>query len=165
MGNKGYILIIGVFCVLWTLISFVQSGKKHLDFVIIIDGEVAIGSIANLSIELNINGNEKIIEPLYYPGNITMKESEYNQALSDSVTVVKIKFDYYKYIGKKQKLYNYEIEFQQEWLKEAFVVLKIYNLDKKEYRDKFEPLSAEKNYTFELDSPTNTFRRIPKKNN
>lgn len=128
----------------------------ELDLIIMIDDELVFGGLARSQILID---NEDAIELSYHPGNLSFSQSDYDrlkEAKSDSLTLT---FDYYD-DGGKLDLCNYKIPFFKSWLDHYFIVLRIYNLDKKKYRKAFKPLDAERNYTYELDYPGGSMRRI-----
>lgn len=143
--------------------AYSQTDEKSLDFIIVIDENIAIGSIAKLKMNVETEDSSRVIELNYHPGNLTMSNDEYELLTSDFAKEITLTFDYYEYIGKQQNIYNYEIDFETGWIKEPYSILRVYNLNKKKYRKRFDPLSKEKNYTFELESPRGSFKRI--KNN
>jgi hypothetical protein len=82
---------------------------------------------------------------------------------SEQETILFLQFDYYQNSVKgKQELYNYEIEMEKNWFEQSFVILKIYNLDKKKYRKRLEPLSKDRKYTFDLETSQGQMIRIRK---
>lgn len=139
-----------------------QESNKKLDFIIVVDEQIVIGTVSNLKLILQRDRKDDIVKVYYHPGSLEIPFSGYEKMLSDVIDSLYIDFTYYEYTGQKQKVYHYKIELKKLWLKESFVILKIYNLDKKKYKNDFQPLKG-RNYTFEIDSPSYTFRRIREK--
>lgn len=135
-----------------------QDHTHNANLIILVDDEVCIGSIANIE----ITGEGSKVDAQYDPGNMIIARSDYEK-LTGNKSNYSLSFDYYQYKGKKQKLYNYELPFSVDWLDQAYVVLRIYNLDKKKYRKLYEPLDQSKNYTFEYDYPGGSMKRVSKK--
>ena len=141
-----------------------QDVRKSLDFIIVINDNIAVGSIASLQIEL-LSGREKeVIAASYYPGNLSLTEFDYNKLMSDSAKVISLKFIKYEYIGQNQVVYNYSIELKRDWLRDYFNILRIYDLDKKKYKAKYSPSGSGKNYAYEIESPSHSFRLVERKN-
>jgi hypothetical protein len=127
-----------------------------------IDEKLAVSSISAIQIKIINNDGIRMKEANYIPGKLTVNFEDYNNILSDSTKHIYLKFTYYEYISNKQIVYNYEIELMKSWLNNSFNVLYIYNLNKKKYREMYSPISKEKNYAFELDSPNGSIRLIKK---
>ena len=62
-----------------------------------------------------------------------------------------------------KEIYNYEIEIGKNWFEQTFVILKIYNLDKKKYKKRLAPLSKDKKYTFDLETSEGQMIRVRKR--
>lgn len=138
---------------------------KNINFIIVIDEEIVTSS---LSVKLLITSKDGVSKEIktttgYYPGNISLKKSDYDDLISDGTQNVILKFNYDPYINGKPYYYTYEIEAGKNWFEHMFFILKIYNLDKKKYRKRFDPLSKDKNYTFELNTSQGQMLRIKKK--
>jgi len=142
-----------------------QDARKNLDFIIVIDDNIAIGSIASLQIELVLSGRGKeVIAASYYPGNLSLSEADYGKLMSDSTKAINLKFIKYEYAGQNQTTYSYDIELKREWLRDYFNILRIYDLDKKKYKAKYSPSGIGKNYAYEIESPSHSYRLVEKKN-
>lgn len=138
---------------------------KDINFIIVIDEEIVANS---LDIKLLITYKDESSREIktttgYYPGNISLKKSDYDDFISDETQSVILKLHYDPYINGKPYDYTYEIEAGKNWFKQTFFILKIYNLDKKKYRKRFDPLSKDKNYTFELNTSEGQMLRIKKR--
>lgn len=133
---------------------FSQDGECNANFIIMIDDELCIGSIANAYI---VSEKNEKISITYHPGSLRLEKGDSN-ILKDS-KVNTLHFDYYEYIDGNQTLYNYELPFDSNWLEQDYIVLRVYNLNKRKYRKHFKPLSKKKNYTFELDYPGGSMKR------
>jgi hypothetical protein len=140
-----------------------QENIKSFDFIICIDGEIATTLFKP---EIIVKQGENVLKKIdinYHAGNLSLSYEDYNIILSEQVDTLFFQFNYYQYLPKwKQKNYNYEIEIGKNWFENSFVILKIYNLDKKKYRKKLEPLSKDKNYTFDLETSQGQMIRIRK---
>lgn len=138
---------------------------KSSNFIIVIDEEIVTESLGIKLLVISKDGNSREIETItgYYPGNISLKKSDYDDLISDETQSVILKFNYQTYINDSSYYYTYEIEAGKNWFERMFVILKIYNLDKKKYRKRFDPLSKDKNYTFELSTSEGQMLRIKKR--
>ena len=142
--------------------SFGQKKTKCINLVISIDDNVVVGSIYRLRIiESEMNDKKRIVYMGYVPGELSIKQADLREILSDKEKTIFLAFDYYEYIKEKQISHNYKIEIDKGWFQKAYIVLRIYNLDKERYQKIFEPLEG-CNYTYELDFPSNSMSRIRK---
>lgn len=138
-----------------------QQYNKELDFVIVIDENVWI-TTTYFKVIMNKTSGLDTVTASYYPGSLSIMQSDYDKLLSQEVKSVNLELIYYGHATKKQNIYKYEIEIKKPWLQDYFNVLRIYNLDNKKYK-KFSPIAEGKNYTYELDSPSHSFRRVRNK--
>jgi hypothetical protein len=74
---------------------------------------------------------EDIINAGYYPGVLFVNSvGAKNIVYTDTTKKMTLRFDYYDYRGKKELVYNYNININQQWFKESLIILKIYNINK-----------------------------------
>ncbi len=137
--------------------------NKDLDVIIVIDEKLHLLYTNPKILIEETSGATYKINSNYHPGNLSIDASDFSKMVSDSVKSMFLEFTYYDNEDKKQKAYSYKIELKKGWLNDAYMILRIYNLNKKKYKKVFEPIEVGKNYTFELDSPSHTFKRIRKK--
>lgn len=140
-----------------------QDLNKNLDFIIMIDDRIVIESPYLLHIKAVLGESEESYNVGYYPGNLSMKISDYDKFMTDDVKAIFLIFEYYDPSGKEGEKRSYEIELKKSWLQDYFNILHIYNLDKKKYEKIFFPPKSGRKYVYELDSPSNTFHLIRKK--
>ena len=144
-------------------ISIAQDSRKDFDFIISIDEEIANTLYKP---QIIVKQGIKILKRIdikYHPGNLSLYSEDFN-FFSDEKHTLLLQFNYYQYSSKgKQKSYHYEIEIGRNWFEQSFIVLKIYNLDKKKYRKKLTPLSKDKKYTFDLETSQGQMIRIRKR--
>lgn len=153
-------LLLLIFCFTYV---YGQDERKELDFIIMIDEDIAIGSISQLQIKIVSDDKEDILEANYYPGNLSIKQPDYGRLLSAHTKAIFLKFAYSVHDDKNQEIYHYEIELRKPWLEDYFNVLRIYNLNKKKYGKLFASVSKGRKYVYELDSPSHTFHLIRSK--
>lgn len=139
-----------------------QDHKKELDFIIVVDDNIAIGSVSQLTIKVESSGNERALLANYHPGNLSLEQADYDRLLSEDIKRIFLDFNYYEYIKGEQQIYHYQIELKKPWLKDYFNVLRIYNVNKKQYSKVFTDKEG-KGYVYELDSPSHTFHLIRNK--
>lgn len=145
-------------------ISIAQQNRKNIDFIISIDEEIVKTLSKPIIIAKQNNNIFKKIDFNYYPGNLSLNYEDYNTIFSEQGITLFLQFDYYQYSLKgKQQIYNYEIEIGKNWFEESFIILKIYNLDKNKYQKILDPLSKDKNYTFDLETSHGQMIRIRKR--
>ena len=153
-----------VFVVLFLFVyqvSIAQEKIKSFDIIIFVDEEIVTSLSKPVIIAKEGKSVLKRIDISYHVGNLSLSAEDYYMIFSNQEKTLFIQFDYYQYSSRgKQQVYNYEIEIGKNWLKQTFVVLKIYNLDKKKYKKRFAPLSKDKNYTFELSTSEGQMLRI-----
>jgi hypothetical protein len=156
-----YIMIL----MLFMATNIYSQEVKNINFIIVIDEEITTNSLGINFLITSKDGSSREIEAItgYYPGNISLTKSDYDDLMSDETQSVILKFNYQTYINDKSNYYTYEIEAGKNWFNRMFVILKIYNLDKKKYRKRFDPLSKDKNYTFELTTSEGQMLRIKRK--
>ena len=134
--------------------------NKQVNFIISVDDKVVIGSIAHC--HLIIDGVISKTEIGYIPGKLSfISNSEISNKLMAAKYVL-LAFNYYEYCNGNQIVHNYEIELKKAWLDYSFVVLRIYNVNKKRYKGMFNPLKN-KDYTYEMDFPEGSITRVKKK--
>lgn len=148
-------------CLLLISKAFCQE-KVILNWVISVDEDIILyceGAQFNLSFK---NGKDSVIYLGYLPGSLSVKKTDFDLIKADSVATCVFLFSYNADIKNKYKSYNYSIEIEKGWINDYYFVLRIFNLDKKKYRQRFRPFQAGANYTFEFDLPGFSFRRISK---
>lgn len=157
-------------CVFWILCLFVyqvsmaQENRKSFDFIVCVDEEIATSLTKPVIIAKQGMNVLKRIDISYHAGNLSLSSEDYNMLFSEQEITLFLQFDYYQYSSKgKQEIYNYEIEIGKNWFEKTFVILKIYNLDKKKYKKRLDPLSKDKNYTFDLETSEGQMIRIRKR--
>lgn len=141
-------------------VASAQDSKRACNFIIAVDEDIAL-ALANSTIILSQgNNNLRTIHFNYYPGNLSMNQTDYNEIMQFKGTIL-LKFDYYEYLKGQQKVMNYEIEMAKIWFEQPYLILNIYNTNKKKYR-KLESLKG-KEYTFQLKYSTGQMLRVRKK--
>lgn len=138
------------------VLSYGQDTIKDLNFIIVIDEEVAVGDIMRVAIE-DESGN--LYKLRYYPGNLSINLSDYQKLISDKKTqTLLLSFIFYK---DDDTIYNrrfYEIKIKQDFLEDFYNILKIYNLDEKKYRKMFNTYIKKKKskYVYQIKSSKRT---------
>lgn len=134
--------------------------QKNLDLIISIDENIVAGSLSGLKlIAVSDNGNKEIINANYYPGNLSLSESDYRKLLDTSIKTVYLVFSYTEYQNQKQHSYHYEIDLKKGWLNHYYYVLHIYNTTKKKYKELFS-VPVGKEYVYEFDYPGGSTKLI-----
>lgn len=143
--------------------SYGQDGNRDFNFILVIDDEVWI-SYTNLKIKIEDKaGSVSYVEGLYYPGNLSFEKESYEKLLTANADSMTLRIDYREYEGKKTKDYIFELPFSPKWLDYYFIVIRVYNMNKKEYKGVFEPLDKDRNYTYEMDYPGGQMLRVRNK--
>lgn len=125
-----------------------SQATHDVNFILLINDELPIGTIANSRIIIK----ESEIEVLYHPGSLAFGEENFRKVMAAGDSMI-LAFDYYEYKGGKQSIFNYRLPFYKNWLDQRYLVMKVYQLDKKKYKGVFQPLDKDRNYTFELAYP------------
>jgi len=123
--------------------------KSNFDFIIVVD-ETIVTSLSNTRLLIR-KGNELLsnMDVSYKPGNLSLNVADYN-LIANSNDDLYLKFDYYDYSRGKQETYNYDIKIGKNWFEKSYLILRIYNTNKKKYKKKLIPVKGI-NYVFEID--------------
>lgn len=132
--------------------SIAQNNSKSFDFIICIDEEIAT-TLSNPLIIAKCGTEERQINVNYYVGNLSLSNEDYNYITSRQDISLLLNFNYYQYsLNGKQKIYNYEVIMKKGLFNQMFVILKIFNMDKKKYRKRFGTISKDKQYIINIDT-------------
>lgn len=132
--------------------SIAQNNLKSFDFIICIDEQIAT-TLSNPLIIAKCGTEERQIDVNYYAGNLSLSNDDYNYISSRQDIDLFLKFNYYQYsLNGKQKIYNYETIMRKGLFNQMFVILKIFNMDKKKYRKRFKTISKDKHYIINIDT-------------
>lgn len=155
--------IIILFMIVFSFQNSLSQETKEFDFIVSIDEEIVKTLYKSTLVVKNGNNIVSTFSLSYHPGNISLNAKDFDDLFFSQDNKVYLKFDYYEYINGNQEIYNYEIEVGKNWFEQQYVILKIYNLDKKKYKKWFKPLSKDQNYTFELDTSSGQMMRVRKR--
>ncbi len=148
------------------LLLFAQDGgtAKGIDIIISIDGNIVKSIHRPKIVALDSDTGIKSVSVSYHPGDLSLDKSDLDYLLSvDDSVKLSLKFEYYQYTPQgNQNVLSYEIEMGKDWLEQTYMVLYIYNTDKKTYEGEIKPIPG-RNYTFELDYPGGQMIRLPEK--
>jgi hypothetical protein len=144
--------------------GYSQIQYQNLDFVIAVDNDISEGTVVRSIFKVQ-HQNDSISEIglNYFPGNLSIKKTDFDAIMSNDIKTVKLILDYVKYNKKSKVSSNYSIEVKKSWLNGLYNVLRIYNVKRGPYKGVFEPMEKGRDYTFELYSPDNTFTRLRRK--
>ncbi len=156
--KKIFLTLIFCFSVIYN--SYSQE-NSNFDFIVLVD-DVIVTSLNNPKLVIR-KENELLskIDITFKPGDLSLKTVEYNLIKSTNDDLY-LKFDYYDYSSGKQKIYNYDIKIGKNWFEKSYIILRVYNTDKKKYKKIFNPIKGT-NYTFELDYGGGSMLQIRKK--
>lgn len=129
------------------VLSYSQNSKE-IDFVLTIDDKVVI---AAQGLKLVSPTGSLTISPNYHPGNLSIPRNKYEGLTTTDYESLNLVFSYTKEFKGKTKDYFYEIPFSTNWLKEKFMVLNIYNFDKRKNKKKYMPATQGSSYAFTVD--------------
>lgn len=144
--------------------SGIGQSSKNLDIVILINNDLAMyhNNIVLKFQEDTAIGTVSTIQANYHPGNLSIKQEEFVTLNHANCNTIRLEFSYYRNTSRKNEIYNYQFDLSKDWLLGTYLVLRVYNLDVKKYRKRYDPVGVGQNYTFEIDSPDTTFRRVIK---
>lgn len=111
-----------------------------------VDEKLAVESISDLRI-LDNKGQE--FQCRYFPGHIVLIDSD-KKLDTEANASLRFKFRFSEYSGKNDQSKEYWFDIPIIYLKKEYLVVNIYNLDRKRPDRRFSPLDANRNYTFEL---------------
>ena len=135
--------------------------QKEINMILSVDEKIVFGEISQVKIIAKFeNGREQKVSTNYFPGNLSISDSDYNLLLAEDVKFVFLAFSY-RDCGKKNIQHDYKIDIKKGWLKNYYYVLHIYNTNKEKYKKIFDPLPG-KSYTYEIDYPGGAMKRIRK---
>lgn len=140
-----------------------MQAQKNINLIVSIDDNIVVGSLSRLRlITSSENGIEQTVEADYSPGNLSLKQSDYEKLLDTSIKTVFLAFDYNEHCKNKQRIYNYKIDLKKGWLQHYYYILHIYNTDKRKYKKIYTPLEGQ-TYTYESDYPGGSVKRVMKR--
>lgn len=134
-----------------------QNVEKKLNLIVVIDQKIIVEGLY----QIKLSSGSKIYTARYEPGNLIIDDTSNTLSKIDSLPVT---LSFYHNVYNKKGLvndYHYKIPLERVWLERSFIVLRIYNTDRKPYKKMYNPLKG-LNYTFELDLPTGSIKRITK---
>ena len=116
------------------------------NLILVINDELAIGSISNVKL-INEKGHQ--LETSYCPGTLTFENKGFEEleVNNDSLMLV---FDYYENTQKQQMLHNYRLPISNYLLKQPYLIMKVFDLERKEYKKSFGPIDSKRNYSVEV---------------
>jgi len=145
-----------IYALIWiTLISSVclkvQSQDMNWNLIITVDEEIVVEGVSEIALnKKNISGKVDSMSASYIPGNLKIKTNLENISSQDSLF---LSFTYLGYDKKDRYFeYDYEIEIKKSWLSFSYLVIHIYNMDKKKYRDRY-PSHKDKAFVYDLNTP------------
>jgi hypothetical protein len=158
------IFLIGVILLIISTKPYCQEIRICNSFVIAVNGEIAVSSIARPRLIVSKkDGGKGTIEMGYVPGDLYFVSKEDKEKVySDTVSDIVLEFNNYMYPKGKQLIKNYRIQLSKKWFQYSFIVLQIYDLDKRKYKNKV-PAVKGGNYSYDMDFPGYSTMRIEKK--
>ncbi|HEU4788960.1 MAG TPA: hypothetical protein VFS71_04685 [Flavobacterium sp.] len=159
MKNLNLILCICLLC--FTNITMAQEKNKTISFILVVDGEVLNANVSITFLIGSENSDDKIFAT-YYPGTLSMSQADYEKLISDHTKSFYLKYYQNNYVNGKLNYCDFVIEYNKIWLQDTYNILRLYNLEKGKYKNKIEPLSKTKNYTFEVESSNGQMLRVRK---
>ncbi len=132
--------------------SNAQDNWKSSDFIICIDEEFAYNLMNPFIIVKKGNNILKRIKIRYQPGGLSMNSDDhYFITHQDYDLFLTFNYEYWAQNGKNY-YYSYDIKVGKYFFDTGYVILKIYNMDKKKYKRRFRSLEKGETYIYELDT-------------
>lgn len=128
-----------------------QEKNKTISFVLVVDGEV-LNANTNITFLINSENSGDKILATYYPGKLSLSQADYEKLISDDTKSMYLRYNQSNYTNGKINSCDFLIEYNKIWIQDIYNILRLYNLEKGKYKNKIEPLSKTKNYTFEVES-------------
>jgi hypothetical protein len=143
------------------IVSGQENNSKDINLIITINDKLIISGIQSSFLFIK-TANNKIdtIDCLYEPGKFVVFDE--TKLKSDTIDDIILSMRYQVLNRRENKFYYYEIDLEKAYFEQSFIVLRIYNLDKWKYKRIYYPLEG-KNYTYEIDLPSNSINRIRKR--
>ena len=142
------------------------SQQKSINFIISIDDMLPTSNLVITKIEYLDNQNNKYSlegKIIYYPGKMIFTNEDFYKLTSNKINKIYIYIHYWYDCGINTIHYNYVIEMNPALLKKTYLILYIYNLDKKKYRRIYFPISKNRNYTYYFKYPSSYQGRLVQK--
>ena len=152
--------IIIFLCALNFCSSFSQE-NDNINLIISIDEKVPTSlNIKNISYSDTDGKTYENNDLKYTQGNFSVPKTTFDKLMSDGVKNVYLSLEYWEYCKGEQKNYSYVIELENSYFKYEYLIMHLFNLDKKKYRKIYFPISDNKNYTYYFDYPSNFKGRL-----
>lgn len=157
MKELSILLVFGLF----GTVSVFAQGSKDFNFILVINDAVWV-SYTNLRIEIGSDTGSlnRSISGLYYPGNLSFEKGDYAKLLAARDSSMTLVVDFKERVKNEDRHLVFKLPFSASWLDHYFLIMRVYDLDKKKYRGIFAPLDRNRNYTFELDYPGGQMLRV-----
>lgn len=136
-------LIIAVFLQLFVCSSIFGQSDKRYNFIIQINDEIAVSSIAAVHLQADSDDVRQKWEAGYIPGELTLPLEVVQLLEWDSIKSVNLKFDHYTYKGHRQIIQNYSIKLDSTILGQRYVIINAYDLTQRKYKRQFDHLTQD----------------------
>ncbi len=133
------------------------SQQKSVNLIISIDDMLPTTNLVITKIEyVDKQGNKYSLagKATYYPGNTIFSNEGFYKLTSNKIKKIYLYIHYWYECGINTKNYNYVVELNPALLKKTYLILYIYNLDKRKYRRIYFPISKNRNYTYYFKYPS-----------
>lgn len=139
------------------------NAQKRINLIVSVDDRI-VKNLSGFEITIMSNsGEKKNIKAKYSPGNLLIDELDYEKLLDSTINTIDLSFLYNEYTNNDIIEYSYDIQIDKQFAKQNFILLYVYNTNKKKYRGLYKPMKGKK-YVYEYDFPTQGVRRSKFKN-
>ena len=148
--------------VLFSTSSYSQNDSLiHKDFVLVVNDEIR-SSVGNLQFFAYENGKRVDYYISYHVGNLSFQKKEYSKLINENIDSTYLEFDYHMYEGEKHTIRHFVINFPIDWTQNTYMILYLYDLKNKKYRNLFKTSKTE-THIIEFESSRGAMKRIRKR--
>jgi hypothetical protein len=127
------------------------QSERHINFTFLVNGEILLSAGSPKLFTIRKDGKKDYYDMNIIPGELLIHQDDLNK-ISAGEDSIFISFDSYEYKGKTLEMFTYTVRVYKENFKFSYVIYKIYNLNRKEYR-KIIPLHRGDQYEYEVSVP------------
>lgn len=132
------------------IISNASGQSVDWNLIITVDEKIMYEGIKDVRIDKKSRNKISSIEAIYVPGSLKLETSY--QGITDQDSLY-LSFTYLGYDEKNKYFeYDYEIILKKPWFNFQFMIIHIYNMDKKKYRRRYQS-HKNKSFVYDLISP------------
>lgn len=142
-----------------------NAQKSSVNLIISVDEKIPTSSIVVNHITYTDSKGKlhKYSNLKYLQGSLSIPKEIFEKLKSDNIKDMYLSIEYWEYCKDKRKDYSYEIEIKKSYLEYGYLILYLFNLDKKKFNKIYFPISEGENYTYYFDYPSSYKGRLVQK--